>query len=287
MISVLILTKNEESNIERCINSVSISNDIVVYDSHSDDQTVEIAKRLGARVVQRQFDNWSSHQNWAVANIDFKHPWVYYTDADEICDLQLCSELEHIEKIGEGFAAFQLRRKDYFMGRWLKRSQLYPTWITRVFRPEKIRYERLVNPVAIVAGKTGTLNGHIIHYPFSHGVGHWLDRHNKYSDFEARDLIKEVCRPIKPSDLFAMDAATRRRSLKALAYRIPGRPLLMFTYLYLFRRGLLDGKPGFYYSILRAMYESMIDLKVAELRHGHSGPVPESDLTSELGQGSS
>lgn len=270
MISVLILTRNEESNIERCIKSVSISDDIVVYDSYSTDHTVEIAERLGARVVQRQFDNWSAHQNWAVSNIEFKHPWVYYTDADEICDPQLLQELEQIEEIGADFAAFQVRRKDYFMGRWLKRSQVYPTWITRMFRPEMIRYERLVNPVAIVDGKTGALNGHIIHYPFSHGVGHWLDRHNRYSDFEARDLIKEVREHIHPADLFSGDAAIRRRALKTLAYRMPGRPLLMFMYLYFFRMGLLDGKPGLYYSILRAMYEHMINLKVAELRYDHA-----------------
>lgn len=265
-ISILILTKNEESNIERCIESVSWSDDIVVFDSFSDDRTVERAEKLGARVIQRKFDNWSAHQNWGVENIKFKHPWVYYTDADEICDDILREELLALDKVGDGFAAFQVRRKDFFMGRWLKRSQIYPTWITRVFRPEKIRYERLVNPVAVVDGETGSLDGHIIHYPFSHGVGHWFDRHNKYSDMEAKDLIGEVVGKFRFSELFSRDAATKRRALKTLAYRMPGRPLLMFGYLYFFRLGLLDGLPGFRYSVMRSMYEYMIDLKVAEHR---------------------
>ena len=269
-VSVLILTKNEEINIERCIRSVSWSDDIVVFDSFSDDRTVELAEQLGARVIQRKFDNWSAHQNWGVENIKFKHPWVYYTDADETCDDQLREELLALEQRGASFAAFQVRRKDYFMGRWLKRSQLYPTWITRVFRPEKIRYERLVNPVAVVEGETGQLDGHIIHYPFSHGVGHWFERHNKYAQMEAMDLVEEVAQAVKVSDFFSRDAAVKRRALKTLAYKMPGRPVLMFFYLYFFRMGILDGLPGMRYSIMRSVYEYMIDLKVAEIRYNES-----------------
>ncbi len=266
-VSILILTKNEEINIERCIQAVSWSDDIVVYDSLSDDRTVELAEKMGARIVRREFDNWSAHQNWAVQNIQFKHPWVYYTDADETCDDELRQELERLDESVRNVAAFQVRRKDYFMGRWLKRSQLYPTWITRVFRPDKIRYERLVNPVAVVDGETGTLNGHIIHHPFSHGIGHWFDRHNRYSNMEAQDLIEEVSGRFRFRELFSSDAATKRRALKTLAYRMPGRPLLMFVYLYFFRMGFLDGRPGFRYSMMRSVYEFMIDLKVVELRY--------------------
>lgn len=270
-VSVLVLTKNEETNIERCLQSVDWSDDVVVFDSFSDDRTVEVAERMGARVIQRKFDNWSAHQNWGVANIKFKHPWVYYTDADEVCDEQLKSELAALGTKGEGYAAFQVRRKDFFMGRWLKRSQLYPTWITRVFRPEKIRYERLVNPVAVVDGETGQLEGHIIHYPFSHGVGHWFDRHNKYAEMEAQDLVNEIRENVSFGDFFAKDHAVRRRAAKTLAYKMPGRPVLMFMYLYFFRLGLLDGRPGLRYSIMRSMYEYMIDLKVLEYRFIHSG----------------
>jgi len=255
---------------------VSWSDDVVVYDSFSDDRTVEMAERLGARVIQRRFDNWSAHQNWAVQHIEFKHPWVYYTDADETCDEQLRSELENIEQLAGAFSAFQVRRKDFFMGRWLKRSQLYPTWITRVFRPEKIRYERLVNPVAVVDGPVGQLKGHIIHYPFSHGVGHWFDRHNKYSEMEAEDLINEVRETMHCSDLFSRDSTVRRRALKTLAYRMPGRPILMFVYLYVARMGFLDGIPGLRYSIMRAMYEYMIDLKVIE--HRYRGQLGEGEM---------
>ncbi len=277
-ISVLILTKNEEENIARCIDSVSWSDDVVVLDSQSTDRTCEIAERLGGRVVTREFDNWSSHQNWAVNEIDFRHPWVFYLDADERCDDELRRELTDLaardsrEPLRE--AAFRVRRKDYFMGRWLRRSQLYPTWIVRVFRPQRIRYERLVNPVAVIEGTTGELKGHLLHEPFSHGVSHWFARHNQYSTLEAADLISEARKPIDWAGLMSGDASRRRRALKHLSYRIPGRPAIMFLYLYVFRLGFLDGVPGYCYSRMRAAYEMMIDVKVRELRWRESQTVP-------------
>jgi len=270
-VSVLILTLNEEANLPGCLESVAWSDDVVVFDSFSTDRTVEIAKAAGARVVQRRFDNWSAHQNWAVENIGFRHSWVFYIDADERCDATLASELQALETSGDGHCTYRVRRKDHFMGRWLKHAQLYPTWITRVFRPENIRYARLVNPVARVDGQVGTLSGHLIHYPFSHGIRHWYARHNDYSDMEAIDLAREASEQARISGVFSRDATERRRALKQVAYRVPCRPLLMYLYLLLVRRGFLDGVPGLTYCRLRAMYEYMIDLKVRELRRREKG----------------
>jgi glycosyltransferase involved in cell wall biosynthesis len=266
MISVLILTLNEEINLPDCLESVSWSDDIVVFDSFSDDHTVEIAKAAGASVVQRKFDNWSNHQNWGIQHIEFKHPWVFYIDADERCDDELRDELLQIVPSEDDFSAFKVRRKDHFLGQWMKHAQLYPTWLTRVFRPERIRYERLVNPVTAVDGRTGTLNGHLFHYPFSHGIEHWYARHNQYSSMEAQELIDEVKLVIDWLGLIANDSTRRRKALKQLAYRLPLRPWLVFFYLYFIRMGFLDGYPGFIYASLRKMYETMIDLKVKELR---------------------
>ena len=89
MVSVLILTFNEEVNLPTCLKSLAWCDDIVVFDSFSTDRTLDIAKAAGARIIQRNFDNWSAHQNWAVAHIPFKHPWVYYSDADEVVTPQL------------------------------------------------------------------------------------------------------------------------------------------------------------------------------------------------------
>ena len=271
-VSVLILTLNEETNLRDCLASLAWSDDVVVLDSFSTDGTCEIASANGARVVQREFDNWSAHQNWAVSNIQFKHPWVLYLDADERCTPELRDEVVAVGKANSTHSAYRIRRKDYFMGRWLKHAQLYPTWLVRLFRPEKIRYERLVNPVAFVEGTIGELAAHIDHYPFSHGVAHWIARHNKYSDMEAIEAVKAREQiAFKASDVISSDPNVRRRALKEIFFRMPARPAVKFFYYYLWRRGFLDGRPGFTYATLQAFYEYMIECKRRELMRRAEG----------------
>jgi glycosyltransferase involved in cell wall biosynthesis len=270
-VSVMVLTLNEESNIRDCLGSLAWSDDIVVFDSFSNDTTVAIAQELGARVVQRPFDNWSSHQNWAVGNIEFRHPWVLYLDADERCGVELSDEVRRVV-CDTPHSAFRIRRKDYFMGRWLKHAQLYPSWFVRLFRPARIRYERLVNPVAIVDGTTGSLAAHIDHFPFSHGVAHWIARHNRYSDMEAIESIKaSTVNQLRWRDVVSPDPNARRRALKDLFFRLPARPVVKFLYYYTWRRGFLDGRAGFTYATLQAFYEYMIDCKRRELLRRSAG----------------
>jgi len=273
-VSVLILTLNEEANIDACIDSVSWSDDIVVLDSLSTDRTCEIAEARGARIVKRRFDNWSAHQNWAVSHVDFRHPWVLYLDADERCPPDLREEIQNRAVVSAPEAAFRIRRKDFFMGRWLKHAQLYPTWLVRLFRPSRIRYERLVNPVAVINGGTGELRGHLIHYPFSHGVSHWIERHNRYSDMEAIEAARVHSglhgRAVQGT-LWSSDPNMRRRALKDLFFRLPARPLFKFLYYYGWRRGFLDGRAGLTYATLQAIYEYMITCKGVELDRRRRG----------------
>jgi glycosyltransferase involved in cell wall biosynthesis len=271
-VSVLVLTLNEEANIGACLDGLSWSNDIVVLDSLSKDETATIAISRGARVVERAFDNWSAHQNWAVSSIEFKNPWVLYLDADERCTPQLRDEVLKRATLGCVESAFRIRRKDFFMGRWLKHAQLYPSWFVRLFRPGKIRYERLVNPVAAVDGLIGSLDEHILHYPFSHGISHWIARHNNYSDFESRELLKiRDGASQSKSGIFSRDPAKRRRALKDVFFRLPGRPLIKFLYYLFWRRGFLDGRPGLTYSTLQSIYEYQIDCKYRELVRRRQG----------------
>lgn len=270
-ISVLILTLNEESNIGACLESVAWSDDIVLLDSLSSDATCEIARSRGARTLGRPFDNWSAHQNWAVNNIEFRHPWVLYLDADERCSPELREEVLARVRAAAPESAFRLRRKDYFMGRWLKHAQLYPTWLIRVFRPGRIRYERLVNPVAVVDGPVGELQGHLIHYPFSHGISHWIARHNRYSDMEALEAAKLREGGGRRGELWTRDPNERRRALKDIFFRLPARPALKFLYYYCWRCGFLDGRAGLSYASLQAMYEYMIACKAWELERRRRG----------------
>jgi glycosyltransferase involved in cell wall biosynthesis len=263
-VSILVLTLNEEINLDACLECVSWSDDIVVLDSLSTDSTAAMAAGRGARVVSRGFDNWAAHQNWAVQNIAFRHPWVLYLDADERCDGALRDEVAKRARVDAPEAAFRMRRKDYFMGRWLKHAQLYPTWFVRLFRPDRIRYERLVNPVALVDGPVGELEAHITHFPFSHGISHWLARHNRYSDLEALEALK-AADTRSAAQLWSKDPTVRRRLMKDLFFRMPARPLLKFMYYYGWRRGFLDGHAGFTYATLQAIYEYMIACKQTEL----------------------
>jgi glycosyltransferase involved in cell wall biosynthesis len=270
-VSVLILTLNEEINIGACLDSLSWCDDVVVFDSLSTDRTCEIAVERGARVVKRPFDDWSAHQNWAVTNIEFRHPWVLYLDADERCQPDLRDEILRRATAAAPEAAFRVRRKDFFMGRWLKHAQLYPTWLVRVFRPQRIRYERLVNPVAVIDGPTGELDSHFFHYPFSHGISHWVARHNRYSDMEAIEAAKVRGARESTGSIWSRDPNERRRALKDVFFRMPARPLVKFLYYYAWRRGFLDGRAGFTYATLQAFYEYLIACKGAELERRRQG----------------
>jgi glycosyltransferase involved in cell wall biosynthesis len=267
LISVLILTRNEQHNLPRCLDSVRWSDDIHVFDSYSTDGTLDIARAAGASIVQRQFDNWSSHQNWALANIPFRYPWVFYIDADERATPELAVSLRKaVENPGDK-VAFRIERRDFWGARWLKHVQM-SSYYLRLFRPEKMRYERLVNPVSIPQGPVGEVTGYLDHYPFSKGVTHWLARHNDYSSLESQQIasVRAANRSFSLKQaLFSKDFNERRFHQKELFYRMPGRPLLKFIALYFGKRGFLDGREGFTYAVLQSFYEFMIVLKTREL----------------------
>lgn len=269
MISVLILTKNEEVNLPHCLASLEWCDDIVVLDSFSDDRTVEIARAAGARVVERQFDNWSSHLNWAGRNIEFRHPWVYYSDADEIVPDDLRAELLAIAaNPGLEPVAYRLRYRNFFLDKWIKHCGIYPVWVLRFYRPERVVWERLVNPTAVVDGSEGKLHSHFEHYSFRKGLAAWFEKHNSYSTDEARETIRSLAeRSVHWRDIVAgKDPAKRRIALKELSFRLPCRPLLRFLYMYFWRLGFLDGLAGYHYCRLLAIYEYMIIMKTHELR---------------------
>jgi glycosyltransferase involved in cell wall biosynthesis len=265
-VSVLVLTKNEQRDLPACLESVSWSDDIVVYDSFSTDQTALIAEQFGARVVKREFDNWSAHQNWGLRNLQFKHSWVFYIDADERMTPQLAANVKSVTGNAGDYVAFRVQRRDFFMDTWLKHVQTSPFYL-RLFRPEKMRYERLVNPVSLADGPVGSVAGYLDHFPFSKGIGHWFERHNSYSTLEARQIAQNrrdrVAFSLRKA-FTAPDFHERRFHQKELFYRIPFRPSVKFCILYFGKRGFLDGRAGFQYAILQAIYEYMIVLKVRE-----------------------
>ena len=281
--SIFIQTLNEEINLPGLLDSVAFADDIVVLDSFSRDRTKDIAIGAGCRWFEREFDGRASHQNWAMENIDFVHRWVFYLDADERMTDELRAELDsivaawdagHFDVEKGSPVAYFCGRKNYFRGRWLKHS-MPPSDILRFFQPQRVRFERLANPVPRVDGNTGYLRSHFLHYNFSKGLSEWFDRHNRYSSYEAIENTKAIHgNPVRFINFLSRDRNKRRMELKNWSFRMPGRPFLKFIFLYFFNLGFLDGRPGLTYCILQAIYEYQIVLKVKEIIRSERGLPP-------------
>ncbi len=260
-ISVLIPTFNEELNIERCLQACSWSDDITVFDSFSTDRTVEIAARLGARVIQRKWDS-ELGQRTAMLQVPFKHKWVFNPDADEVATPEFLEEMFRlVGDAADDVAVFRMRRKDIFQGKWIKHSSV-DAYFGRLWRPELISFERLINTVCIAHGKDLKMNERLIHYAFEKGLDDWFAKHNHYSKVEAQIALTSLEKPMpRLSELMSSDLMARRLALKELFAKLPGRPVVRFIYMYIWRRGFLDGSAGLNYCLMVSFYEFMIVLK--------------------------
>ncbi len=269
MISVLILTKNEQVDLPGCLESVGWSDDVHVLDSFSTDATVQIAQTAGAQVTQRVFDDYASHRN-AGLKLTFRHPWVLLLDADERIPPDLAREMQQMVLTATPeTSGFRLQRRDFLFGTWLKHAQISP-YYTRLVRPERSRYTRAINEVIEVEGQVVGLSYPFDHFPFSKGIAHWVAKHNVYSTMEA-ELIHRQQGLQDPSWAKALrdpDFHTRRLHQKALFYKLPGRPVVKWIYMMFVRRAVLDGFAGVTYSTLQSFYEYLIVLKTRELRRG-------------------
>jgi glycosyltransferase involved in cell wall biosynthesis len=270
MISVLILTRNEERDLPAALASVSWSDDVHVFDSFSTDNTIAIAHAAGAQTHQRTFDDYATHRNAALSTTPFKYPWVFLLDADERPTPALSAEMQHLAlSAPDEISGFRLRRRDFLFGTWLKHAQISPFYI-RLVRPERARYTRAINEVIEVEGPIADLAHPLDHYPFSKGIAHWIAKHNQYSTMEAQLIHRQqgLQNPSLTTALTSKDFHTRRLHQKAIFYTLPGRPLIKWLYMMFVRRAILDGSSGLTYSTLQSFYEYLIVLKTKELQRG-------------------
>jgi glycosyltransferase involved in cell wall biosynthesis len=274
-VSVLIPIKNEAGNLPRCLESVRWADEIFVVDSQSTDGSIAIAEERGAHVVQFHFNGtWPKKKNWALENLPFRNEWVFILDADEVLPPQ--AEPEFAKAIAEAgdMVGYWINRRFMFMGKWLRHSY-YPNWNLRLFRHSLGRYEKLteantqsgdneVHEHVIVPGPTGRLRCEMDHYAFP-SVEVFVEKHNRYSNWEARVSAE---RKLSGSDAqISSNAVGRRRKLKLLSQRLPFRPLLRFLYIYVWQKGFLDGREGYYFARLHAFYEFLSVAKTYELTH--------------------
>jgi glycosyltransferase involved in cell wall biosynthesis len=271
MISVLILTYNEEVDLPGCLRSVDWCDDVHVFDSHSTDATVPLALEAGATVRQRPFDGYAAQRNAAFDECPFRHEWILILDADERMPAATAAALrERVQDAGPDLGGFRLRRRDFLDGRWLRHAQITPCYV-RLVRRGKARYHREVNEVVEVEGRIEDTGLSFDHYPFSKGISHWVRKHERYASMEAERILEER-RGLHAFSvnkaIFARDPGERRYHQKGLFYRMPFRPLLKWMYMMFVRGAFLDGRPGVTYATLQAIYEYLIVLRTRELATG-------------------
>ncbi|ACB49763.1 glycosyl transferase, family 2 [Crocosphaera subtropica ATCC 51142] len=279
-VSVLIPALNEELNLPACLESVARADEVFVVDSQSSDRSIEISEEYGAKVVQFHFNGrWPKKKNWSLENLPFRNEWVLIVDCDERITPELWDEIEEAIK-NNNFNGYYLNRKVFFLGKWIRYGGKYPDWNLRLFRHQSGRYENLntedipntgdneVHEHVILQGNVGYLKEDMLHIDFR-DIYHWLQRHNRYSNWEARVyynlLTGQDDSGTIGANLFG-DAVQRKRFLKKIWVRLPFKPLLRFVLFYFIRLGFLDGRAGYIYGRLLSQYEYQIGVKLYELR---------------------
>lgn len=279
-VSVLIPAKNEEANLPACLSSVERADEVFVVDSQSSDRSVEIAESYGAQVVQFHFNGrWPKKKNWSLDNLPFRNEWVLIVDCDERITPELWDEIAEAIARPE-HSGFYLNRRVFFLGKWIRHGGKYPDWNLRLFRHRLGRYENLnteeirntgdneVHEHVILDGPVGYLKEDMLHIDFR-DIFHWLERHNRYSNWEARvyyNLLHGMGEQgTIGANLFG-DSVQRKRFLKKIWVRLPFKPLLRFVLFYILRLGFLDGRAGYMYGRLLSQYEYQIGVKLYELQ---------------------
>lgn len=266
MISVVILTKNEAIDLPDCLQSLAWCDDIFVLDSGSTDNTLEIAAAAGANIITNPFKSFGQQRNFALDKIKYKHNWILFLDADERVTPSFYNNLvKAIEGSDASVAGFYCCWKMMLENVWLKRCDNFPKWQFRLLQKGNARFTDYGHgqKEAEVNGEIGYIKEPYLHYGFSKGWGHWIDRHNRYSSLEAIERLENVP-PL--ANVFSKHGSIRNPALKARLARVPGWPLLRFLQAYLFNLGVLEGVPGFNYCVNMAYYEFLIKIKMREIK---------------------
>jgi glycosyltransferase involved in cell wall biosynthesis len=268
-LSVIILTYNEAANIPLCLATVEWADDVIVVDSESTDGTVQIARdvRPDVRAFVHPFRDFGEQRNWALQETAPKHDWVLFLDADERCNSECSAAIREAVKTGGPNVGFYLTYRNFFLGHWIKRCTLYPSWQLRLLKLGEVRFQKEGHGQReLTEGPLGYIHEPYDHYGFSKGIAHWIERHNRYSSDEMELLWRLRHEPLRPLELVRGGPIARRRCVKRIGARVWCRPLVRFLYTYILRRGFLDGHAGLIYCLLRVAHDIHVDTKLAEAR---------------------
>ena len=274
LLSVVILTHNEEANLQTCLASLrQLGADVFVVDSGSTDRTVALALQAGCQVFEHPWENYAKQLNWALQNLPITTPWSMRLDADERLTPELVEELKWVlPQTPDDITGYQVRRRVFFMGRWIRHGGYYPTWLLRVWRTGiGICEQRYMDEhIVLSQGKIANLDHDIIDENHK-GLSFWTDKHNRYADREVKDLLSVNS---QASDELLKDGqfsqASRRRWVKSNLYA--RSPLFFRAFLYFLMRytiglGFLDGIEGLIFHLLQGFwYRFLVDAKIYETR---------------------
>lgn len=270
LLSIVILTKDEEENLPLALASLrGLDAETWVVDSGSSDRTVELAIASGCKVVEHRFTTQAEQLNWALDNLPLAGAWVLRLDADERLTPELATELPGaLARAGSDITGFELKRRVYFWGRWIKYGGYYPTWLFRIWRRGAARSEQRWMDEHMVAstGRQLRLGGDIIDENHK-GLTFWVDKHNRYADREVRDMVAIAA---EQERIEVSGQAGQRRWLKANVYaRTPPflRAFLYWAFRYFLKAGFLDGLPGLVFHFNQGLwYRLLVDAKLHEAK---------------------
>jgi len=242
-VSVIVITFNEEENIEACLDSVKWAGEIIVVDSLSTDSTVEIAKRFTEKVYSTEWQGYGGAKAYGLERAT--HEWVLWLDADERVTPALADELAGILTRPSPEAGWEVARRAYFIGTWIRHCGWYPGYVVRLFRKGAARFSQPhVHERVELTGGTGRLTNDLLHYT-DETIFHYLAKFDRYTTLAAKDLLE------------------RRRTTSW--YDLLVRPPFMFVKMFVFKRGFLDGMHGFVLSLLSSAYVFMKYAKAWEM----------------------
>lgn len=268
-ITVLVLTYNEELNIGACLASVADwADEIIVVDSFSTDRTKEIAHSYGAKFFEHKFINQAEQFNWALDHAKIKNGWILKLDADELVTPELRDEItKRLADVQPDISGFYIKRRVYFMGRWIKHGGYYPTWLLRLFRSGKGRSEErgMDEHIVLMAGTAEKLQSDFIDEN-KKDLSSWIAKHNSYASREVEEFLKQS----RDEQGIEGQAKWKRKIKYGFYYRLPlfFRAFAYFCYRYFLRCGFLDGREGIIFHFLQGCwYRFLVDAKLYELRN--------------------
>lgn len=278
-LTVLVLTKNEENNLRKCVESFKgIVDRFVIVDSFSDDGTEELCSKLSKEVnldfYQHKFEDYAGQLNWGLENTDISTKWTMRMDADEELTEELVDELkEKLNKLDDDINGIVLKRRTYFLGKWIKHGGVYPTKVLRIFKTGKAFCEAKImdEHMILKEGKSVEFKYDIKDFN-TKDIDWWTHKHNWYSNREVLDYEETVIGKDNSEDFIkeslSGNQAERKRFIKNKGYyNLPlfFRARLYYFYRYYLRLGFLDGKEGKIYHFLQAYwYRFLVDSKIYE-----------------------